>query len=101
MMIMALLSHLVLASSPIVIEDIEGILKLRNAIYVEEYLVFGLDEESGNKKMFVNYATKLEFERGLMISKDDKLVWWITKNHPSGSGYDYYRFSFNMESGLL
>ena len=51
--------------------------------------------------MFINYATKLEFERGLMISKDDKLVWWITKNHPSGSGYDYYRFSFNMESGLL
>ena len=100
MMIMALLSHLVLASSPIVIEDIEGILKLRNAIYVEEYLVFGLDEESGNKKMFVNYATKLEFEGGLIISKGDELVWWIAQKYSIGSGYTYQRFSFDVEGGL-
>ena len=49
-MIMALVSPLVLASSPIVIEDTEGILKLRNAIYVEEYLAFGPGEESDEKK---------------------------------------------------
>ena len=97
-MIMALVSPLVLASTPIVIANKEGRLKLGASIYVEEYLDYN---NFGEKKMFINYATKLEFERGLMISKDDKLVWWITKNHPSGSGYDYYRFSFDMESVLL
>ena len=111
-MIMALVSPLVLASTPIVIANKEGRLKLGASIYVEEYLDYNNSDckvaseckvapESGEKKMFINYATKLEFEGGLMISKSDELVWWITKNHPSGSGYDYYRFSFGMESVLL
>ena len=78
-MIMALVSPLVLASSPIVIEDTEGILKLRNAIYVEEYLAFGPGEESDEKKMSINYATMLEFEEGFKISKGDELVWWIAQ----------------------